>query len=160
LNTLLAGPTLRRAEPKRVCIWLATSKPVRARAEVFDLGRDYRPGARGGGESERLQLGPRLFVHLIQAVPDGDAFPIERLLVYDIGLLEGDDTSRQGLRDLALLGRPDGIAYGDLPLPSFFLQAEASSLNFCHGSCRLLHGKGEDALAAADGAIGQATQGS
>jgi hypothetical protein len=151
LNTLLAGPILRRAEPKRVCIWLATSKPVRARAEIFDHGRGHHPGLRvGGGESERLQLGPRLFVHLIQAVPDGNAFPIERLLVYDIGLIEGDDTSRQGLRDLGLLGRPDGIAYGDLPLPSFFLRAEASPLHFLHGSCRLLHGKGEDALAAAD----------
>jgi hypothetical protein len=151
LNTLLAGPILRRAEPQRVCIWLATSTPVRARAEIFDLGRDHRPGSRlGGGESERLQLGPRLFVHLIQAAPDGDTFPIEQLLVYDIGLLEGDDTPRQGLRELGLLGRPEGITYGDLPLPSFFLQAEASPLHFLHGSCRLLHGKGDDALAAAD----------
>ena len=134
-------------------MWLATSQPVRARAEIFDFGRDHRPGSRlGGGESERLQLGPRLFVHLIQAAPDGEAFPIGRLLVYDIGFLEGDDTSRQGLRDLGLVGRPNGITYGNLPLPSFFLQAEASSLNILHGSCRLLHGKGEDALAAADGA--------
>jgi hypothetical protein len=134
-------------------MWLATSKPMRVRAEIFNLGRDHRHGSRlGGGESERLQLGPRLFVHLIQAAPDGEAFPIGRLLVYDIGFLEGDDTSRQGLRDLGLVGRPNGITYGNLPLPSFFLQAEASSLNILHGSCRLLHGKGEDALAAADGA--------
>jgi hypothetical protein len=134
-------------------MWLATSKPMRVRAEIFNLGRDHRHGSRlGGGESERLQLSPRLFVHLIQAAPDGEAFPIGRLLVYDIGFLEGDDTSRQGLRDLGLVGRPDGITYGNLPLPSFFLQAEASSLNILHGSCRLLHGKGEDALAAADGA--------
>jgi hypothetical protein len=151
LNTLLAGPILRRAEPKRVCIWLATSKPVRTRTEIFDLGRNHRLGSRiGSGESERLQLGPRLFVHLIQAVPDSNAFPIERLLVYDIGLLDGGDTSRQGLRDLGLVGRPDGITYGDLPLPSFFLRAKASPLNLLHGSCRLLHGKGEDALAATD----------
>jgi hypothetical protein len=151
LNTLLAGPILRRAEPKRVCIWLATSKPVRARAEIYDFGRDHRPRSRlGGGESECLQLGPRLYVHLIQAAPDGDAFPIERLLVYNIWLLEEGDTSRQDLHELGLLGRPDGIAYGTLPLPSFFLPAQASVLNFLHGSCRLLHGKGEDALAAAD----------
>jgi hypothetical protein len=150
LNTLLAGPILRRAEPKRVCIWLVTSKPVRARAEVFDL-RGHRPGSRvGGGDSECIQLGPRLFVHLIQAVPDGGAFPIGRLLVYDVELFQGDDASRQGLRDLGLLGRPNGIAYGDLPLPSFFLRAEASPLHFLHGSCRLLHGNGEDALVAAD----------
>jgi hypothetical protein len=124
---------------------------VRARAEIFDLGRDHRLGSRvGGGESECLQLGPRLFIHLIQAAPDGDAFPIERLLVYDIRLLEGDGNFRQGLRELGLLGRPNGVAYGDLPLPSFFLRAEASPLHFLHGSCRMLHGHGEDALVAAD----------
>ena len=135
LNTLLAGPILRRAEPRRVCIWLATSKPVQARAEIFDLGGDHQPGRRiGGGESERLQLGPRLYIHLIQAVPDGDAFPVQRLLAYDIELFEGGASSRQGLRDLGLLGRPDGIAYGNLPLPSFFLRAEASPLHFLHGS--------------------------
>jgi hypothetical protein len=153
LNTLLAGPILRRAEPQRVSIWLATSQPVCARAEIFDLGRDHRPGTRlGGGASERLQLGPRLFVHLIQAVPDGEAFPVQQLLAYDIELCEGDDSSGRSLRELGLLGRPDGLAYADLPLPGFFLRAEASPLHFLHGSCRLLHGEGEDAMAAADGA--------
>jgi hypothetical protein len=138
-------------ERKRVCIWLATSQPVQARAEIFDLGGDHRLGARlGGGASERLQLGLRLFVHLIQAVPDGEAFPVRQLLTYDIELCEGDDSSGRRLRELGLLGRLDGLAYGDLPLPSFFLQAEASPLHFLHGSCRLLHGKGEDALAAAN----------
>jgi hypothetical protein len=33
--TLLAGPILRRAEPERVCIWIASSKPVSMRAEIF-----------------------------------------------------------------------------------------------------------------------------
>jgi hypothetical protein len=132
-------------------MWLATSQPVRARAEIFELGRDHRLGSRlGGGESEQLPLGPRLFIHLIQAVPDGEAFPVQHLLAYDIELFEGDDSSGRRLRELGLLGRPDGLAYGDLPLPSFFLQAKASPLHFLHGSCRLLHGKGEDALAAAD----------
>jgi hypothetical protein len=152
LNTLLAGPILRRAEPTRVCIWLATSQPVRARAEIFDLGGNHRLGPRlGGGESEQLRLGPRLFVHLIQAVPDGQAFPVQQLLAYDIEICAGDESSGLCLRELGLLGRPDGLAYGDLPLPSFFLQAKASPLHVLHGSCRLLHGKGEDALAAADG---------
>jgi hypothetical protein len=151
LNTLLAGPILRRVEPTRVCLWLATSQSVRARAEIFALGRDHQPRSRlGGGESERLQLGPRLFIHLIQAVPDGEAFPVRQLLAYDIALCKGDDRAGRGLRELGLLGQTDGLAYGNLPLPSFFLQAKASPLHVLHGSCRLLHGQGEDALAAAD----------
>jgi hypothetical protein len=89
VNTLLAGPILRRAEPRRVCMWLATSQPVRARAAIFALGRDHQPGSRlGGGESECLPLGPGLFVHLIQAVPDGEAFPVQQLLAYDLELFE------------------------------------------------------------------------
>ena len=34
LNTLLAGPILRRVEPRRVCLWLATSRSVRARRDL------------------------------------------------------------------------------------------------------------------------------
>ncbi|MDN5850275.1 MAG: hypothetical protein L0H63_11695, partial [Nitrococcus sp.] len=154
MTMLLAGPILRRTEPERVCIWLATGRPVRARAEIFELGEDSKLGARlGAGNSERIQLGARLFVHLIQAVPDSGAFPIERLLGYDIELLEEGGSSGQRLRDLGLLGAPDGIAYSDLPLPSFFLTAKGVPLHLLHGSCRLLHGNGEDALSAADGVL-------
>jgi len=40
------------------------------------------------------------------------------------------------------------------PLPTFFLRSESTSaLHLLHGSCRLLHGKGEDAFPAADEAL-------
>ncbi|MDN5869732.1 MAG: hypothetical protein L0H73_03270 [Nitrococcus sp.] len=153
-NVLLAGPILRRAEPDRVCIWLATRKPVRARAEIFELGREPKLGPRlGAGDSEQLQLGPCLFVHLIQAVPDSSAFLIGRLLGYDIELFEEGGSSGQRLGDLGLLEGPNSINYTDLPLPSFFLAAKATPLNLLHGSCRLLHGNGEDAFSAADGVL-------
>ena len=35
LPTLLAGPILRRVEPSQVCIWIACSKDVSIRAEIF-----------------------------------------------------------------------------------------------------------------------------
>ena len=35
-------------------------------------------------------------------------------------------------------------------LPTFFLRGEKSPLNVLHGSCRKLHGKGEDCLTIAD----------
>jgi hypothetical protein len=35
VHTLLAGPILRRAEPKQVSIWIACSIPVIIRAEIF-----------------------------------------------------------------------------------------------------------------------------
>jgi hypothetical protein len=49
-----------------------------------------------------------------------------------------------------LLAGPRAVTLGDLPLPSFFLPARSAALNLLHGSCRLLHGHGEDALVAAD----------
>ena len=35
LPILLAGPVLRRAEPEQVCIWVACSRPVTIKAEIF-----------------------------------------------------------------------------------------------------------------------------
>ena len=35
LPLVLAGPILRRADPGRVCIWLATSEKISVRGEVF-----------------------------------------------------------------------------------------------------------------------------
>lgn len=155
LKALLAGPILRRTDLTRVCIWLATSRPVRARAELFELSGDAALGSRiGGGDSECVQLGPRLFIHLIESVPDAGLLPLGRLLGYDIELFDADDRTSLRLGDLGLLGGPDSIAYDGLPLPSFFCQAEGLPLSFLHGSCRLLHGKGEDALVAAADVIG------
>ena len=37
LPILLAGPILRRAEPAEICIWIACSKPVSIKAEIFRL---------------------------------------------------------------------------------------------------------------------------
>ena len=42
LHTLLAGPILRRAEPKQVSIWIACSIPLIIRAEIFRVA-DLEP---------------------------------------------------------------------------------------------------------------------
>ena len=42
LHTLLAGPILRRAEPKQVSIWIARSIPLIIRAEIFRVA-DLEP---------------------------------------------------------------------------------------------------------------------
>jgi hypothetical protein len=152
LNLVLAGPILRRVEPTKACIWLATSAPIRARALIFEHNEDGSAAARpiGTGESESVQLGPRLFVHLLVAVPGGDTFPIDRLLEYDVEVVEERTGRAFALEDLGLLAGPDRVAYRDLRRPSFYIRAPSSPQLILHGSCRMLHGKGEDALAAAD----------
>jgi hypothetical protein len=157
LPEVCAGPLLRRAEPGRVLVWLATSRPLAVRGEVFALEQQPHhesPRRAGWGSAQCVRLGPRLYVHLVSMRPDPaiGRFPTDRLLGYDLAL-GVDDTDDQPLRhlaDLGLLTGPRAITVGGLPLPSFFLRGELRATNLLHGSCRLLHGLGEDALLAAD----------
>ncbi len=156
LPRFLAGPILRRAEATQVCVWAATSVPARCSVHVCALGPDG-PTPLGQGQGRQVQLGPALFVHLAVATPDADAFPRGQLLGYDLLVeLDGDEP-----RDLAALGRLDGtdsLAYPGLPLPSFVLPEPGAPLHLLHGSCRELHGGGEDAFLAADDLVAARAQ--
>lgn len=154
LETLLAGPILRRTDQARVSIWLATAAPASVGAEIFVVGASEggdqsRMRGVGSGTAETAQLGPRLFIHLINATPAEDAFPTDELLAYDVAVQEEGGVLKK-LRDLGLVGGASSLAYGDLPLPTFFIRGQSPTLHVLHGSCRLLHGKGEDSLIAAD----------
>ncbi len=146
---VLAGPILRRVEPGRVVVWLATSRPGRVRVEVRRVGGDRE--VLGAGTAESLDVGPRLSVHLAVAVPRGETFPAGELLAYDVEVTPESGGGGVGLAELGLLEGPAAIAYPGLALPTFVLPPEQdASLGVLHGSCRLLHGEGEDAMACAD----------
>lgn len=153
LNVVLAGPIVRRVDGNAAYFWIATSVDASVVAEVYrasSLNSD-KPERLGGGAAEILRLGERLFVHLVRAAPDGDSWPRGELLAYDLRVLvTSDDSPAMGLGDLDLLEGPNAITYDGLGLPTFFLPAEDTPLKVVHGSCRLLHGRGEDALGAAD----------
>ncbi|MBV9178357.1 MAG: hypothetical protein JO297_15125 [Nitrososphaeraceae archaeon] len=112
-------------------------------------------------------------------------FPTDTLLAYDIEISyyeddNNDDASigvdnndvmkkTQRLNDLGLLSGDNSIIYnnnlhhlhGDTPpLPTFFIPGRASKslLNIIHGSCRKLHGKGEDSLSIADKLIAESVR--
>ena len=156
LNALLAGPILRRTERDSVFIWLATSRPAAVVAEVYRADGSGGSGGTefariGGGPAQSLALGPRLFVHLVRAAPANGEWPREELLGYDlrVAFLDDDDPVMT-LADFGLTSGPNAITYGSWTLPTFFVRDERETLNVAHGSCRLLHGRGEDALAVAD----------
>jgi hypothetical protein len=81
LSTLLAGPILRRVEPSQVCIWIACSKPVTIRAEVFrmsdfgsikstkDTSNGWRISPIGVGTAESIRLGEQLHIGLVIVYP-------------------------------------------------------------------------------------------
>ena len=78
--------------------------------------------------------------------PAEGAFPTDAVLAYDI------EVEGRRLADLGLVGGADGITYPDLQWPTFVLASRLRRL--LHGSCRKLHGGGEDAIVNAGEIIG------
>jgi hypothetical protein len=189
LSTLLAGPILRRVDSSQVCIWIACSKPVTIRAEVFrtsDFGsiKSTKDTSNGGhispigvGTAESIRLGQQLHIGLVIVYPSRadtsdelsqdvqPTFPTDELLAYDLEVTYdlnnlSDIKESKRLRDLGLLSGINSIVYEDnkhsngikyARLPNFFIRGDKKSpLNLLHGSCRKLHGKGEDCLIIAD----------
>ncbi len=156
-SVLLAGPILRRVERGRAWVWLATRTAARCRAEVDVVGPDGSRRRVGEGEGRQVALGPGLFLHLVEARPEGGTFPTDVLLAYDIAI-EVEGAAPQRLADVGRVGGEASIAYGDVGLPAFFVRERGTTLNLLHGSCRLLHGKGDDAFLAADEAMAASAQ--
>ena len=133
----------------------------------------------GVGTDESIKLGEHLHIGLVTARPivtgmDSEAFqgtkstfPTDELLAYDLEIAyDLDDLRRKEskcLKELGLLDGKNTIVYGnhkqsgrteEILLPTFFIRGKSSSpLNLLYGSCRKLHGKGEDCLMIADDMI-------
>ena len=133
----------------------------------------------GDGTTESIKLGEHLHIGLVIARPivtgmDSEAFqgtkspfPTDELLAYDLEIAyDLDDLRRKEskcLKELGLLDGKNTIVYGnhkqsgrtkEILLPTFFIRGKSSSpLNLLYGSCRKLHGKGEDCLMIADDMI-------
>jgi hypothetical protein len=131
-----------------VCIWIATNHAVAASARVLTLNGD----AVGEGKAESVRLGTNMFVHLIRVEPRAARFPTDELLSYDLALDAGVEREPHGF-NVSDAGR--ALAYPSFNLPTFFIRESIPALNLLHGSCRLLHGKGEDAIIAADDLMSQ-----
>ena len=132
----------------------------------------------GIGCTKSIRLGENLYVGLVIArpiqstsEPNTNNFPTDELLAYDIEITYNIDSNTNGyqkkcerLKDLDLLSGKNSIVYNKdnvnghngkrdkgIHLPTFFIRGKIGNpLNFLHGSCRKLHGKGEDCLAIAD----------
>jgi len=152
LTLVLLGPILRRCEEKQVCVWLACSSPVTVTIEVFRANEIERPI--GSGTAKSLKLGQHLHIVLGIARPSEGIgrFPEEELLAYDLKVMDGIENKGKKLGDLGLLVGKNSIIYPQsaVMLPTFFLKGEGNTMNILHGSCRKLHGKGEDCLVVAD----------
>src|SRR5919202_6110080 len=102
--TILSGPILRRVEPERVCIWLATSKPATIKAHIYRLSdlQNNDDSVIGTGTTKTLRLGQMLHVALVIAFPVNNnknngmkktnRFPADEILGYDVEVFLDNDS--------------------------------------------------------------------
>jgi hypothetical protein len=158
--TLWAGPIVRRVTPTAVHLWFAADRELRLDCQLHRLKLDPElrvwvlgdlvglgRGALGSTSPERggtrsLQLGSRLWVSLTTIVPHGvAAFPRGEPLGYLVGV----DDQLLDLRELAYTNA--GYAMPTIVVPT------DGTVHALHGSCRKIHGHGDDATYAADWAV-------
>jgi hypothetical protein len=160
LPFILSGPILRRVEPQSVYIWIATSKPCSLKVCLYmikthqgEVERYKRIMVKTNIES--IKVGKNLYIHLLQLTPSAKKFfPTNILLGYNLHFYT--DTEINDLHSLNLLSpeNPERITYGNLLLPSFFIN-ESRQSNILYGSCRKPHGDGNDSLAKGDQILDQ-----
>ena len=77
-STLLAGPIVRRVTKNRVCVWLATSRPVILKLEILNEDRQILAFSNPADlKSQSLAAGKNLHIYLLQARPIGNTFPVD-----------------------------------------------------------------------------------
>ncbi len=134
-TNLLAGPILRRTTAHRVCVWLATSDPLLLQLTITtDDGSILGKSNLQNITQQRIQIGKKLWIYLLQALPCAEdtrsQFALDTLLYYRL-----DEIDEEGLSTPIYL---EDLAYGLYPYPSFFIPTELKQL--LHGSCRKPHG--------------------
>ncbi|OIO70755.1 MAG: hypothetical protein AUJ57_08125 [Zetaproteobacteria bacterium CG1_02_53_45] len=136
MDKILAGPILRRVDPKQVNIWLASSCPLLLRGELF-LQHDLSTNIGPKSSFRTVKLGDRLYVHLVRIRPPANvSYPQDKLLCYDLLSRDPGGNEKSLLRD-----NPDVLFAGanSLELPGFFMPARLKKV--LHGSCRKPHAK-------------------
>jgi len=146
---VLSGPILRRSEKTEIYVWLALTQ-----ASKVVIGKVFKSNnlnnSIGEGSQPTLSFGKGLHVVLLKITPkETTTFPEDEILCYDISI-DGEALSKTSL------GK--SINYPPYSLPSFFIQSEETQLNVLFGSCRKIHGPGQDCLTRGDDVIAEHSQ--
>ena len=174
LPLILAGPMLRRTEPRAITVWLALKTPQVVTLRIYSRNgagtlfqqlestrHTVRLGdhlhivavtARATNEHERLAWG-ELYYYNLFFQPDGtpESYESETPASLDTpGILTNEPASADPLRRLVYPGHP---------LPSFVLPPEdLNRVRYLHGSCRKPHGVGKEMLSVADAMLEEAAK--
>jgi hypothetical protein len=168
LPVLLAGPILRRVEATSVTVWLAFSKKQFVKLVIWNNGTEKcnedtvkeTQGAMVSSEpAETFEVSSKLHIALITVDTTGNR--LAELKSYSYNIYFGD-TATTLTNDLGTTGllhkRGEPNPPGFLPL-GYILQAfptivlpsdKLENLHIVHGSCRKIHGVGDDAFQQVD----------
>jgi hypothetical protein len=158
-SDVLAGPIVRRVEPKLVSVWVALRKPGKVKLKIWEGLQSGTNIAAPVGEVEvdTLAIGDRL--HL--ALPILESFePLghlknDTIYSYDFEIREPSETAGKGMAALELLQRraSDGtvlhepLGYETGMLPGFHLPpTNISHLKLLQTSCRIPQSNIDDAM--------------
>ncbi|CAN5715135.1 hypothetical protein BH11MYX3_BH11MYX3_14260 [soil metagenome] len=147
---VLAGPMLRKVTPTHVTVWLALRTACNVTLTVLDGTTRVKQGS-----GRTVAVGKYLHIVAVTAKPLPVATDLVegKIYVYDLSF-EYDDQITQTLGEATDYAK---LAYPGFTLPSFCLPpADLTKLRIMHGSCRIPHGNGTDALPYLDGLIAQA----
>ncbi|MEZ5621441.1 MAG: alkaline phosphatase family protein [Burkholderiaceae bacterium] len=139
LPPVLAGPILRCVQPRRIALWLATSRPMRVRVEL-----DLHDGRRSSPRVtlHDMRAGARLHLLLIQLELDED-LPVGSWTGYRVRWAD-PDADPAAWTD----AHEPALCYPGHETPGFVFQPRVAAL--LHGSCRKPHHPGGDGLERAD----------
>jgi hypothetical protein len=143
LPAVLAGPIVRRSTTQEICLWVCLSAPAGVEARVFVDSPDNPLAVQ---QDSTWPFGERLHVALVR-VPCGDSpFPQDQLISYTMKFTAKAGFDFSG--DVAF--NPPELAYGGAQFPALVLPSEQTDSVIIQGSCRKIHGWGEDAISQAD----------
>jgi hypothetical protein len=166
LPLILAGPILRRTEPRAVTVWVALKEPETVTLRIYTRDDTGYLAEKFEGTHHTVRLGDNLHIVAVTARASANDEPLAwgALYYYDL-FFQADVSNDVQLPALAAhLGTPGvldmdpsssdplkRLVYPGHPLPSFVLPPQnLNQLKIIHGSCRKPHGVGKEMLSALD----------
>jgi len=161
LPFILAGPIVRRVEPRTCSFWIALRESKTVTIHLWKGQRqhaaDTSDAIASGGATTR-KFGPKLHIAVITVTLSTQAQNLEprQMYSYDVswdisGATRKSLDSEKLLEDQAAAGDDPGhkaLGYVSKRLPAFITPAATlDQLRLAHGSCRKTNGPGFDALA-------------
>jgi hypothetical protein len=165
---ILAGPIVRRVEPRLVSVWIALSEARTVKVGIWPglINAGSGTGVYSGtppahsGEAQTVRIATKLHLAVVTVKIEPPTPPLlpGQIYSYLVSFSATQDLKSEKLLLDSLAGPRPNLALGYEPnfLPSFALPPEElTDLRLAHGSCRKIHGPGRDGLASLDHIIKQ-----